>query len=76
MKLGTLLVTKGVKNYVNRAEIKVGTEISISSVKDTDDEMVSVGDYFIENDAELSKVNAEILELRKVNSMVYVSINA
>ena len=76
MKLGTLLVTKGVKNYVNRAEIKVGTEISISSVKDTDDEMVSIGDYFIENEAELSKVNAEILELRKVNSMVYVSINA
>lgn len=75
MKLGTLLVTKGVKNYVNRAEIKVGTEISISAVKENDDEMVSVGDYFIENDAELSKVNAEILELRKVNSMVYVSIN-
>lgn len=76
MKLGTLLVTKGVKNYVNRAEIKVGTEISISSVKGQDDEMVSVGDYFIESEAELSKVNAEILELRKVNSMVYVSINA
>lgn len=76
MKLGTLLVTKGVKNYVNRAEIKVGTEISISAVKEQDDEMISVGDYFIESEAELSKVNAEILELRKVNSMVYVSINA
>lgn len=76
MKLGVLLVTRGAKNYVNRNEITVGKEISISSVKEQDDEMVNQGDYFIEDAKELANINAEIAELRKSNSMVYVSINS
>lgn len=75
MKLGTLLVTKGPKNYVARSEIKVGVEISISFVKEKDDEMESHSDYFIESQEALNEVNEAILTLRKQNSMVYVSIN-
>lgn len=74
MKLGTLLIAKGKGKYVGRDAIKVGAEISISKVAKPEGEMENVSDYLIESAKELAEINAEIANLRKENSMVYVNI--